>query len=140
MKIRHQRALSFVAIMIIVSLVALFLRFSIEQLIKLTITQNQAYAQDRLKLISTALENYARDHRGVFPASLAVLIQSNPPYIGKEYVNINVSKGYSFSCPQLEPSGYNCYAAPTKCNFTGKITYAVTIGGLLTSEECAKKE
>jgi type II secretory pathway pseudopilin PulG len=136
----NKKALSFVAVMIIVSLVALFLRFAVEQLIRINIAQNQANAQDTLKLISTAIENYARDHHGVFPASLSDLIKTNPPYIEKEYINLYYTKGYNYNCTRLEPAGYNCSALPAKCNFSGTKVYTVSAGGVLVSEECAKKE
>ncbi len=140
MEMLNKKARSFVAIMITIALIALFLRFTIEQLINLNISQNESNAQDTLKLISTAIENYAKEHRGVFPASLFVLIQTDPPYIDKEYITQSSTKGYNFNCTRLESTGYTCSALPIKCNLTGRMSYTVTTGSTLTSEECAKKE
>jgi len=130
----------FVGIMIGVAIFVLLLRISLEQVIKINIVQNQSYAQSVLKTISTALENYAKDHLGVFPPELALLTRSQPPYLDKEYVKQPVLKGYNFSCTRLEPSGYTCVAAPLKCMLTGRLGYSISTGGLITSEDCLKKD
>jgi hypothetical protein len=135
----NKKARSFVAIMITIAVTALFLRFAIEQLINLNISQNESNAQDTLKLISTAIENYSKDHQGIFPTSLFVLIQTDPPYIDKTYINQSSKKGYNFNCQRLESTGYTCSASPIKCNLTGRMSFTVTTGSTLTSEECEKK-
>jgi Tfp pilus assembly protein PilE len=136
----NKRGLSFLAIMIIIAFCALLLRFAIDRIIKFNITQNEATAQATLKLISTALENYARDHLGAFPTNFSVLTQSNPPYIDKNYIAASAVKGYYYSCLRLEPSGYNCTASAAKCGLTGRMSYTISTDGLLLSEECDKKE
>lgn len=137
---KDNRARSFVTIMLVIAVFALVLRVSIERIIKINIVQNESYASATLKLISTALENYAKEHLGVFPASLSVLSKDNPPYLDKDYISESAIKGYTYSCVRLEASGYSCSANPLKCNLTGKMIYNVATGGLLTSEECSKKE
>lgn len=127
-------------IMIVIAIASLVLRISLEQLIKLNITQNESNAQTTLKLISAALENYARDHLGAYPARLSFLIQNSPPYLDKDYIAGSPIKGYYYGCPRLEASGYSCSASPVKCSLTGKMAYTVTSGGLIISEECSKKE
>jgi len=129
-----------VVIMIVIALTALILRFAVVQYINLTIAQNEANAQETLKLLSTAIENYGKDHLGVFPTSLESLVQAKPAYIEKEYVSLAYEKGYNFNCIRLETSGYTCSASPVRCNLTGKNSYTITTGQALTCEECAKKE
>lgn len=126
--------------MIIIATSALVLRIVIEQIIRITITQNESSACANLKLISAALENYAFDHRGIYPASFSNLTQSKPAYLDKDYITQSSSKGYSYSCPRLELSGYACYASPLRCKLTGKMVYTVTTGGSLISEDCSRKE
>jgi len=135
-----KRAKSSVTIMIVIAISALVLRITIERLIKINITQNESTAQGTLKLISAALENYAKDRGGIFPVNPAVLTQTNPAYLDKDYITHSPIKGYNYSCSTLEPSGYNCSAMPVKCKLTGKMIYTVTTGGLFISEECSKKE
>jgi competence protein ComGC len=131
---------SFVAIMIIVAVSSLLLRFGIEQVIKINVIQNESVAQATLKLISTALENYAKDNRAAYPLSLSLLARSSPAYLDQDYISKSPIRGYEYSCSRLEPSGYACSAAPIRCDFSGKAVYTITTGGSLVSEECSKKE
>jgi competence protein ComGC len=136
----NNKARSFVAIMIVIAVLALLLRIGIEKVIKINISQNESDASINLKLISTALENYARDKNGLYPEKFSLLIQAQPAYLEKDYILQSPLKGYDYSCPRLEPSGYTCYAMPVKCNLSGKLVYTVTTGALLVSEDCKKKE
>lgn len=137
---KDTRARSLVVIMIVIAVFSLFLRVIIEKIIKISISQNESVAQSTLKLISTALENYANDNRNVYPGSLSVLTQSIPPYLEKNYISHSPLKGYIYSCLKLELTGYSCSATPVKCQITGKAVYSVTTGGLLVSEDCSRKE
>lgn len=131
---------SFVMIMVIIAICALLLRIAIKQIIKLNISQNESHASDTLKLISTALENYAKDNRGVFPVNLSVLTQGKPAYLDKDYIKLSHLRGYDFSCSRLESVGYSCTAIPMKCKLSGNTIYNVITGGTLISDECGKGE
>lgn len=137
---KDRKGRSFITIIVGIALLVLILRIAIEQMIKLNISQNESNAQSALKLISTALENYAKDNQGVYPTSLLVLSQKNPPYLDKNYLRQSPIKGYNYSCSRLEPTGYSCAAIPVKCNLTGKKIYSITTGGSFLSEECKAKE
>lgn len=139
MIIKNKKARSFVTIMIAIAVSAFLLRFAIDKLIQNNMFQNESNASATLKLISAALENYAKDKRGVFPAELSALTKTSPRYLERDYSQFP-SKGYNFSCARLEPSGYSCLAVPVKCGLTGKIIHNVSTGGVLISEECSKKE
>ncbi|MCK9595391.1 MAG: hypothetical protein PHH68_08325 [Candidatus Omnitrophica bacterium] len=131
---------SFVTIMIIVALTALVLRFATERLINFNISQNEAYAQETLKLVSTAMENFANDHKGGFPKSLEALVEADPPYIDKVYVKLSYARGYNYSFIRFDPGGYTYSAIPWRCNLTGRNTYIITTGGTISLEECNKRE
>lgn len=137
---KNKRGKSFVTIIIVIAVFVLVLRIAIERIIKVTIAQNESYASTTLKLISAALENYAKDHLGVFPTNLEVLTKDNPQYLNKEYISESPIRGYEYSCLRLESSGYSCSAYPVTCNLTGKMVYSVTTGGLVVAEECSKRE
>jgi len=126
--------------MVTIAVATLVLRIAIERIIKINIVQNESNAQSTLKLISTALENYAKDHQGVFPSNFSDLTQKNPHYLGTDYIAESPVKGYNYNCSRLEPSGYSCSAMPVGCKLSGKIIYTVTTGGVFVSEECTKKE
>lgn len=137
---KDRKARSFVMIMIIIAISAFVLRIAIEEIIKISIEQNDSNAQTTLKLISTALENYAKDNKNAFPSKLDSLTEGQSRYLDKDYITLSPVKGYNYSCSKLEPSGYSCSAAPVKCDLTGKMTYYVSTGGLFVSERCEKKE
>ncbi|MDD2752009.1 MAG: hypothetical protein PHN59_02650 [Candidatus Omnitrophica bacterium] len=135
----NNRGKNTVTWILIIAFVSLILRSVILQIIQSNITQNESNASVTLKFISTALENYAKNNHGIFPTSLNVLSESEPPYLNKNYL-VNSIKGYNFSYPRLDPAGYSCLAVPIKCNVTGRMVFTITTGGIIVSEECFKKE
>lgn len=138
--LKDNRARSLVTVMIVIAVTALLLRTTVEQIIKLNIAQNESGALTTLKLISTALENYAKDNKSVFPASLSVLVKTTPAYLDQNYIAESPIKGYNYSCQRLEPSSYSCSAVPAKCRLTGRLSYTIVTGGSLVFEECSKKD
>ncbi|MDD2680321.1 MAG: hypothetical protein PHO03_05955 [Candidatus Omnitrophica bacterium] len=137
---KDKKARSFVVIMIVIALSALLLRVIPDKAISLTCSQNESNAQSTLRLISTALENYAKDNRGAYPDKVSVLTQSSPAYLDRDYVKQSPIKGYTYNCSRLDAGGYSCQALPTRCKLTGKIVFTVTTGSLLISEDCDKQE
>jgi competence protein ComGC len=136
----NNQARSFVTIMIVIAVTALLLRTTVEQIIKISMAQNESGALTNLKMISTALENYARDNKGLFPANLSILVKTTPHYLNQNYISESPVKGYNYSCQRLEPSSYSCSALPARCKLTGRMSYTVVTGGSLVFEECSKKE
>lgn len=136
---RKNKARSFVGIMIAIALSALIMRFIIVRIIKISIAQNQVNASSTLKLISVALENYAKDNQGAYPKDLSLLVQNNPPYLERDYIKQFPLRGYNYICSRLEPSGYSCSANPAICKITGQVIYTVTTGGVMVSEKCDQK-
>ena len=137
---KDNKARSFVTIMLVIAITALFLRIAIEQIIRFNIAQNESSASANLKLMATALENFAKNHSGVFPQSISILTQTNPAYLDMDYVGQSPLKGYNYTCPRLDASGYNCYASPTYCSLTGGKIFNITTGGLFVSEDCSVKK
>ncbi len=135
----NKKAKSFVTIMIVIAISVLLLRLAIHKLIIFNIEQNQIFAQGNLKLLSTALENFAKDNKGVYPTEINQLTKNNPVYLGNDYIMSSPLKGYEYDCQRLDPSGYNCQAVPVNCKLTGKKVYSVSTGGLIITEDCDKK-
>ncbi|MCX5697152.1 MAG: hypothetical protein NTU54_04190 [Candidatus Omnitrophica bacterium] len=131
---------SFITIMIVIAVFAFCLRIALEQAMRISILHNQADSLTTIKLISTALENYAKDNNNVFPGALAPLTETEPAYLDRDYSSLASFKGYSYNCSRLEASGYRCVATPVKCGTTGQLVYSVTTGGSITQEACIKKE
>ena len=135
-----KKALSFIMIIVIIAILALILRVVFKQLMKIYSAQNESIAQATLKLVSTALENYARDNAGKFPENFSILTQIHPAYLDKDYITRSPIRGYNYICSKLDVSGYICSASPSACKITGRMVYTVTTGGLFISEGCEKKE
>lgn len=125
-------------IMIAIALSALLLRLAIHKIIIYNIGQNQQLAQVNLKLLSTALENYAKDNKNAYPLNTAILTQGSPVYLERDYLAISSSGGYEYDCQRLDEAGYNCSASPVNCKLTGRMNYFVSTGGIIISEPCEK--
>jgi type II secretory pathway pseudopilin PulG len=136
----NKRAKSFVTIMIVIAVFAFLLRFLIEGVIKINISQNESTASVNLKLISAALENYADEKSGMYPQNLSFLIKTEPAYLDKDYILESPMKGYYYACSRLEPTGYSCSASPVKCGLSGNLAFTITTGSILVSEKCEIKE
>lgn len=136
----NTRGKSFLVLMIVIAFTALFLRFAGNQIITLTISQNESNAAGTIKMIGTALENYAVNNNNVFPGSIKALTETDPPYLKSDYVSESPLRGYNYTCSRLEPTGFNCSAVPLKCNLTGKKVFVVSTGNIFVSEDCFKKE
>lgn len=139
-KFKNIEGKNFVAIMLVIAFFALLLRFVIQETLKWNIVQNESNASSTLKLILTALENYAQDHSGVYPTDISILTKTNPPYLDKNYFLPSTIKGYNYFCLRLDSSGYNCSAVPRNCKVTGETIYTISTNGLLVTEKCSKKE
>jgi len=135
----NKKARSFVTIMVVVALSALLLRLGLHQIIIYRIQQNQLLAQVNLKLFSTAMENYAKDNKNVYPVSIDLLTKHNPVYLERDYLAASSVHGYEYDCQRLDTAGYNCTASPVNCKLTGKMIYVVSTGGLIIAEDCDKK-
>lgn len=136
----NKKGKSFVVIIIIVAVIALFLRVSIEKILFISILQNEAAAQATLKSIATALDSYARNNQGVYPKSLNTLSQSKPVYLDRDYIKESPLKGYIYNCIRMDEAGYNCHAFPSKCKLTGSLSFTVTTGNVFVSEDCSLKD
>ena len=137
---QNNRAKSFVAIMVVIAAASFVLRFSAEQIIRASVAQNESNATATLKLITVALENYAKANNGKFPSEFSILTESAPAYLDKDYTALSSFRGYTYRCPQLESGVYRCIATPAICRVTGKTIYTISTGGVFVSEDCVKKE
>lgn len=135
----NRQARSFVTIMIVVALSALLLRLAVQKVIIYNIEHNQLLAQVNLKLLSTALENYAKNNKNTYPSSIDQLTKSKLVYLERNYLAVSSIRGYEYDCQRLDAVGYSCSATPVDCKLTGKMVYSVSTGGLILAESCDKK-
>jgi len=132
----NNKARSFVTIMVVVAISVLLLRLGLQRIIVYQIQQNQLLAQVNLKLFSTAMENYAKDNKNVYPVSIDLLTKHDPVYLERDYLAATSLRGYEYDCQRLDVDGYSCTASPVNCKLTGKMIYAVSTGGLIISQNC----
>lgn len=135
-----KKARSFVMIMMAIAVSALAVRVLIHRLVGANIAQNESYALVTIKLISAALENYARDNQGVYPTDFSLLLKAQPPYLDKDYLTQSPLKGYNYTCVRLEPSGYSCSAGPSRYKLSGNASYTITTGGSLISQRDQERD
>ena len=102
----NRKARSFVTIMIVIATSAFLLRFGIGALIAFNVSQNESSASVTLKLVAAALESYAKDNQGIYPANFSALTTAHPAYLDKNYALPLAQKGYSYPCGRLETTGY----------------------------------
>jgi competence protein ComGC len=126
--------------MIVIAVASVSLRFGLEHLIKFSIKQNESNALSTLKLVSAAIEKYAKDHKSLFPDNINKLVDAEPYYLDKDYTGQSFLRGYNFNCNRLDESGYSCNARPIICRVSGNTVYSVSTGGVIKTENCYKKE
>ena len=134
----NKKGKSFVTIMLVLACVVLLLRWGVQKIIVYNIEHNQQISQVNLKLLSTALENYAKNNTQ-YPTNIEQLTKSTPVYLERNYLTASSIRGYEYDCQRLDATGYNCSASPINCQLTGKMMYAVSTGGLIIAQNCDKK-
>ncbi|MCX7661091.1 MAG: hypothetical protein N2Z79_00220 [Candidatus Omnitrophica bacterium] len=133
---KNKKGINFIILILTVAVLSLRLRFLILRLIEFNIQQNEQEAQNNLKLISTALGNYAREHLGNYPKNFSDLLKADPAYLDRDYIGNSPIRGYNYSC-EITELGFSCSAIPLRCGLSGNRIFKISLGGL-TTEECKK--
>ena len=136
----NQSARGFLPAVITIAIIVIILKIGIAQFIRVTMVQNEARAQESLRLLSVAFENYARDHLGTYAQQISNLTASEPAYLGSDFLARPSQDGYVFSCERMEALGYRCTAEPVTCGVTGWFSYEVNTGGAFQSRRCRRAE
>lgn len=136
----NQSARGFLPAVISIAIIVIILKIGIAQFVRVSMVQNEARAQEMLRLLSVAFENYARDHLGTYAQQIANLTASEPAYLGNDVLSRPSQDGYVFSCERMEPLGYQCSAVPVNCAVTGRHTYSISTGGSFQSRRCVPNE
>ena len=131
----NAKARGFLPIIVSIAIIVIILKIVISQVIQFTTKQNEARAQEALRLLSVAFENYARDHMGSYAENITQLERSEPAYLGENILARTQLDGYVFSCERMESLGYRCSAAPAACGVSGRYVYSVSTGGAFQTEK-----
>lgn len=120
-----------------IAILALLAAIAIPNFLRARINANEAITEQTLKDISRAMERY-RAEKNVYPLSEATLISNSHGALSEAHNN-RTTHGYAFQA-ELRSDGYKITAAPSECDLTGVRIFTIQTGGVLSSEECGRKE
>ncbi len=128
----NKKGFTLVEIMIVVAIIILLAAIAIPNLLRARLNANEAAAIGACRTVSTAAESFrAGQTTPSYPASLAVLATSVPPYIDT-VLGTGVKSGYSFDYDSTSGGdAYTCVATPTTVNVTGVRTFFVDGSGVV---------
>jgi len=111
-------------------IVPLLAAIAIPNLLRASMSSNEALAKATLRAISTAAESYATANSGVYPDGVYELTTANPPYLNNHYCNEQIA-GYSYTCT-FDKTGYKIIATPLTMGSSGSAEYTITTGGVMS--------
>lgn len=130
MREKIEFGLTLIELLIIVAIISLLASMTIPYLLRTKITANDAIARNSLSSLSSATEIYYASESGAYPASMADLTSSTPPYMNVDYCD-TTSHGFSYACTNSR-TDYTYAATPTFIGLTGTTVYTISTGGILT--------
>ena len=139
----QKKGFSFVEIMVVAAVIALFAAIVIPNLLRARLKVNEEAAQSTLERISMACERYraaqripSYDPAGPPAPTNMIASTANPPYLEAEIFAITGKQGYVFTYTPITIVGsiiqqYVCGGEPVNVNVTGGRTFAVNETGVL---------
>lgn len=124
----QKKGTTLIEIMMVVAIIALVAAIAIPNILRARVISNEAVAQETLKAISTALENY-QIITGTYPAAIGDLLSSSPSYINKDYFS-STCAGYDYTVVTLADYIYSITATPSSASMGTKI-YNISTGAIL---------
>ena len=133
----HRKGFTLVEIMIVVAIIALLAAIAIPNLLRARHNANESAAIGGLRTVSTAVESYrAAQTPPAYPANLAALSSSTPPYIDTVLSGATASsaakQGYFYTYATANSGQtYTCTASPQVPGTTGTRVFFVDESGVL---------
>ena len=129
-----RRGFHLIEMIIAIVIISILVTIAIPNLRRNYVVANESAAQSNLRVISSALENYATANNGNYPTAESQLTSASPPYLNQSFCDSTVS-GYTYSCT-LTATSYSVLATPATCGKSGSKTYTITTGGSFSSADC----
>ena len=126
--ILRKRANTLVELMVVLGIIAAIAAIAIPNFLKARALSNEATAQETLRAISTALENYQITN-GTFPNDINALTIARPSYLTRDYFSATYA-GYNFTVDALADYSYAISAAPDNPNANTR-SFTITTGAIL---------
>lgn len=119
---------------ILIPLIVLFSHISESNLSRARQSANESLAKTTMRIISTAIEAYAKENNGKYPMSESVLVIGDVPYLSKFYDH-RVIGGYKYLL-KFKTNYYLVVALPETYGVTGTKIITVGTGGVMQDEGC----
>lgn len=115
--------------MIVVAIIALLAAIAIPNLLRASVTANDAIAKGKLRTFSTAAEMYSGLHAGNYPQTIDDLTGATPPYLNESICGQTIA-GFGYVCT-LDAGTYTVVATPTTPGVSGTTIFSISLGGIL---------
>ncbi|MEW5895475.1 MAG: prepilin-type N-terminal cleavage/methylation domain-containing protein [Candidatus Omnitrophota bacterium] len=132
---KNRQGFTLVEIMIVVAIIALLAVIAIPNLMRARVSANDALAQSTLRTLATAVQNFAADNNGTFPADLGVLATATPPYTNVNYATNATQSGFTYA---YVAATNTITATPATCGTTGSRVFTInTQSAAITAVVCS---
>lgn len=131
-KIMSYLGLSFIGLLVTVSIISCLAALSMPNLLQLRIKANEAWAIATLMKLASVFDTY-RAMYNTYPADIVTLGTVNPPLIDGQLVTTGRNNGYNFSVAQdvIPTYAFTIYAQPQLPRKTGVRSFKISEQGIV---------
>jgi prepilin-type N-terminal cleavage/methylation domain-containing protein len=132
-KIVKKQGFTLVELMIAIGIIITLAALSINSLLRVRMTTNEAAAMKTLRTLQSAFISY-RTVNSEYPYNLNILASEDPPYIDSALAS-GTRNGYNFMVDEAESDRFSLSASPVASGTTGNRIFYIDESGEITQEE-----